>query len=73
LSLLIMKISEDARRGALVFWLPVFTLFAGYFLWSIIKRARRPREEPWKDQPLSGDDLRKARARLMNCRTLKKS
>ena len=73
LAILIMKVFEAARHGTLVYWLPVVALFAGYFLWSIVRRVRRPREQPWKNQPLSGDDLRKARVRLMNCRTLKKS
>ena len=73
LSLIVWKALESARSGTLVYWLPGVALFGGAYGWSIVRRVRRNRREPWKDQPLSGDELRKARSRLMTCRTLRKS
>jgi hypothetical protein len=74
LSVFTWKVLEAARQGTLVYWLPGVALFAGAYAWSITRRVRRQRSEPWKNQPLSGDELRKARARLMTpCRTFKKN
>ena len=73
LSLIVWKTLEIARNGTLVYWLPGAGLLAGAYGLSIVRRMRRNRREPWKDQPMSGDELRKARCRLMTCRTFKKS